>query len=64
MDHPVVKWTLEPRSGQRQWTGLEAKAVLEDLRTNVRLGDPVGDGDVDDDDNDDDFKKGGKKKVL
>jgi hypothetical protein len=35
MGHPVVKWTLNPRSGQRQWTESEAHAVLEDLRTVV-----------------------------
>ena len=35
MGHPVVKWTLNPRSGQRQWTESEANAVLEDLRTVV-----------------------------
>jgi len=33
MDHPVIKWTLNSHSGQRQWTECEAKAVLEDLRT-------------------------------
>jgi len=35
MGHPVVKWTLNSRSGQRQWTESEAYAVLEDLRTVV-----------------------------
>jgi hypothetical protein len=25
MDHPVVKWTLNPRPGQRQWMESEAK---------------------------------------
>ena len=33
--HPVVKWTLDPRDGQREWTDLEANAVLEELRTGV-----------------------------
>jgi hypothetical protein len=48
----VVKWTLNPRDGQRQWTDLEANAVLEDLRTDTRVGDYAGDSDDDDDDND------------
>jgi hypothetical protein len=58
MDHPVVKWTLNPRIGQRQWTDFEANAVLEDLRTDLRVGtkDQVGDreGDSDEDNDDDD----------
>ena len=29
----MVKWTLNPRIGQRQWTDFEANGVLEDLRT-------------------------------
>jgi hypothetical protein len=32
----------QPADGQRQWTDLEANAVLEDLRTDVRVGDRVG----------------------
>ena len=36
-------------SGQRQWTESEAKAVLEDLRTDVRVGDQAGDTDEDED---------------
>jgi len=64
MDHPVVKWTLEPQGGQRQWTHLEAQAVLEDLRTNVRVGDAAGDRDVDDDGGGDDVKKGGKEEGV
>ena len=52
MEHPVVKWTLNPRDGQRQWTDLEANAVLEDLLTDVRVGDYAGDSDDDDDDDD------------
>ena len=35
MDHPVVKWTLNPKTGHRRWTESEADVVLEDLRTNV-----------------------------
>ena len=35
MGHPVIKWTLNSRTGQRQWTESEANAVLEDLRTVV-----------------------------
>ena len=35
MEHAVVKWTLNPWPGQRQWVESEAEAVLEDLRTNV-----------------------------
>jgi len=46
----VVKWTLNPRGGQRQWTTLEAIAALEDLRTDVRVGDRAGDSDEGDDD--------------
>ena len=41
MDHPVVKWTLNPRTGQRRWTESEADVVLKDLRTNVRVYDVV-----------------------
>jgi len=33
MDHPMVKWTLNPRIGQRQWTDFEANLVLEELHT-------------------------------
>jgi hypothetical protein len=43
-DHPMVKWTLNPRIGQRQWTDLEANLALEELRTNS------GDEDEDEDD--------------
>ena len=46
----MVKWALDPQGGQRQWMHLEAKAVLEDLLTNVQVGDAAGDGDDDDDD--------------
>ena len=58
MDHPVIKWTLNPRIGQRQWTDFEANAVLKDLRTDVlvRSKEQVGDrtGDSSEDDNGDD----------
>jgi len=57
MDHPVIKWTLNPRIGQRQWTDFEANAVLKDLRTDglVRSKEQVGDrtGDSSEDDNGD-----------
>ena len=54
MEHPVVKWTLSPRDGQREWVDLEANAVLEDLQTNVRVGGRTGDSDEEDDHDDDD----------
>ena len=31
----MVKWTLTPRIGQRQWTDFEANAVLDELRIDV-----------------------------
>ncbi|KIM37236.1 hypothetical protein M413DRAFT_448725 [Hebeloma cylindrosporum] len=55
--HPMVKWTLDPRIGMRQWMELEANMVLECLRTKMRVnsqhqnGDQLGDR-SDDDDND------------
>jgi hypothetical protein len=42
MDHAVVRWTLNPWPGQRQWVESEAEAVLEDLRTNVWVYDDGG----------------------
>ena len=56
----MVKWTLNPRIGQRQWTDFEANAVLKDLRTDVvarskeQVGDRTEDGSEDDNDDDDD----------
>ncbi|KIM47178.1 hypothetical protein M413DRAFT_270777 [Hebeloma cylindrosporum] len=44
----MVKWTLNPRIGQRQWTDFEARMVLENLRTNNML-DQTGDISEDDD---------------
>jgi len=61
MDHPMVKWTLNPGIGQRQWIHCEANAVLEDLRTGVRVrskdqaGDRAEDSDRGEDDDDDDY---------
>ena len=52
LDHPLVKWTLNSPTGQRRWTESEAKAVLEDLRTDVQVEDQAGDTDEDDDDGD------------
>jgi hypothetical protein len=59
MDHPVVKWTLDPHNGQRQWTNLEANAVLEDLRnfgvwvgSKYHVWDQAWDSDEDDDNSD------------
>jgi len=54
MEHPLLKWTLNSQSGQRQWMECEAKAVLEDLRTDVQVGDRAGDSDEDNDYNYDD----------
>jgi len=62
MDHLVVKWTLNPRIGQLQWTSFEANGVLEDLRTEVQVrpkdqvqGDRAGDSDSDEDDSYDSY---------
>jgi hypothetical protein len=73
MEHPVVKWTLNPRIGQRQWTDFEANAVLKDLRTDVlirseeRVGDRTEDSSEDDNDDgeeeeeDENEEEGGKE---
>ena len=64
MDHPLVKWTLHSQSGQRQWTEYEAKAVLEDLRTDVRGRDRARDIDEEDGYNyyyDHDYEEGGNE---
>jgi len=61
VDHPMVKWTLSPRIGQRQWTDFEANLVLETLRTSaagIRDKDEIendseSDGEEEDEDEDD-----------
>ena len=62
VDHPMVKWTLNPRMGQRQWIDCEANAVLEDLRTGVRVRSKEQDGDrtrgSDSSEDDDDYYDG------
>jgi hypothetical protein len=58
MDHPLVKWTLNPQNGQRKWTNIEATVLLEDLRTDVRLVDRARCGDKDNDGDGDDDEKG------
>ena len=57
MEHPVVKWTLSPRDGQRQWVHLEANAVLEHLRPDVRVGDRARDSDEDEEEEEEKKKK-------
>jgi hypothetical protein len=73
MEHPVVKWTLSPRDGQRQWIHCEANSVLEVLRSDghvgskEQVGDRVGDSDSGEDEDDDDYnsvKEGEGKRAI